>query len=42
MRSCVNLPGFSFSADSANNPSAAMCPADTFSPGLKKQRACGE
>lgn len=39
-RSCVNLPGFSYTLDEQGIPAAVLCPADSWSPGLKKQRAC--
>lgn len=39
----VNLPGFKYvvQADGAV-VAAEPCPADTYSPGMRKQRACGE
>jgi hypothetical protein len=36
----VNQPGFSYSIDSTGTPSAVLCGPGTYSPGLKKQRAC--
>jgi hypothetical protein len=39
----VNLPGYSYSITSVNGlsiVSAERCPVNTYSPGLKKQRAC--
>lgn len=43
VRGCVNLPGYSYSITSVNGlsiVSAERCPVNTYSPGLKKQRAC--
>lgn len=40
IRGCVNSPGYVFVVDAAGNPGAAPCQQDSFSPGLKKQRAC--
>lgn len=40
LRSCVNMAGFSYSLDAQANPSAQLCPANTWSAGLRKQRAC--
>lgn len=36
----VNLAGFAYSADASGSPSATRCSVDTYSDGLKKQRAC--
>jgi hypothetical protein len=41
----VNLPGFSYSitvnaVTGTSDVSAVLCPENTYSPGLKKQRAC--
>jgi len=37
----VNLPGYMFALNAATgDPGAVPCPADTFGPGLRKQRAC--
>jgi hypothetical protein len=36
----VNMPGYSYSINSAGQPSASLCPLNTYSPGMKKQRAC--
>lgn len=36
----VNVPGTYYLLDSTGQPAAATCPADTYSPGLRKQRAC--
>ncbi len=36
----VNLPGYSYSADASGNPDQAVCPINTYGPGLRKQRAC--
>ena len=36
----VNVAGTSYSVDASGNPSATTCPADTYGPGLRKQRTC--
>lgn len=39
----VNIPGTYYAVDAETEaPMAITCPADTYGPGLKKQRACGE
>ncbi len=40
VKACVNLPGYSYSADASGNPDQAVCPINTYGPGLRKQRAC--
>lgn len=36
----VNLPGFFYTFSSSGGPSATLCPENSYSPGLRKQRAC--
>jgi len=36
----VNLPGYSYDINALGKLSATKCPVDTYSPGMKKQRAC--
>jgi hypothetical protein len=38
--SAVNLPGFSFTIKDTGAPGAALCPANTYNPGMQRQRNC--
>lgn len=40
-RGCVNLPGYSYSISADGSTiDQVICPLNTYSAGLKKQRAC--
>jgi hypothetical protein len=36
----VNMAGYSYELTSSGVAYAALCPRNTYSPGMKKQRAC--